>query len=295
MMGMNHLAFGVELDNLNLLQTMKNLQYSSYFDGLMQTYIKQGLSYGGASNKAMMDCSEDSLLRTQFSLPNNTLAIGYLHALDELNPTCGLTLIKRIGNEYYDTTLSMTRYQSATSLRECLRGGIDITSHVAVPSVFANPELIEERLFQALQYVFVTQPLETIATYLGMDEGIEHRFQKFIFESNDYTSFITNIQTKRYPINRIRRMILNILLQIPKQLEKQYHTYQRILAINAIGKSYLKGLSKQIKKEIITSFKNQSGLLIDIELRASKLYGLLVGNSTLYLKEFQVPQGGTST
>ncbi|MFA6890271.1 MAG: nucleotidyltransferase family protein [Bacilli bacterium] len=290
-MGMNHLAFGVELDQLSYLKTIKTIQYSHAFDPLMQTYLKQGLSYSGASNKAMMELSKDELIRTQFSLPNNTLAIGYLHALDTLNPTAKVTLVKRIGNQYFDTTLNNTSYSSATSLRESLRSNQDISAYVPTTRGFYNPALIEERLFSALQYIFATQSIEQLETYLGIDEGIEHRFAKFILESSTYLELITHIQTRRYPINRIRRMILNILLQIPKHLERQYHTYLRILALNNAGKAYLKTLSKSTKQQLITSFKNKQGIIIDTELKASKLYGYLVGNPTLYLEEFRVPKG----
>ena len=63
----------------------------------------------------------------------------------------------------------------------------------------------------------------------------------------------------------------------------------RILGFSKTGEQYLRTLPSNIKNQIITTFKNITSTDALIELKATKLYGILSGNHQLYLQEYQIP------
>ncbi len=291
LMNITDLAFGVELDDLNILKKMQAIANLPTYENLLKEYLNKGLSYSGASNKAIFLLSNDEVIRHNFSLPNNTLALGYLKAIDKINPQINVTLIKRLANQYYDKTISDKIYNSATALRELLKNNQDITPYVPKQTNYYNPKQSEAKLFDYLSYLLMTHEASYFTKILGVDEGIENRFLEIVKKARTYDEFISLAQTKRYPINRIKRLIINIVLNISKESTKQNHYYLRLLAFNDNGSKYFKCLPQEIKKQIITSFKNNDNYLVKTELKASKLYSLLVDDKELYLNEFRNPKG----
>ncbi|MDD2493270.1 MAG: hypothetical protein PHY83_04945, partial [Bacilli bacterium] len=60
--------------------------------------------------------------------------------------------------------------------------------------------------------------------------------------------------------------------------------------MNFQGKQYVSRLNKDIKKQIITNIKHHlDDVNIVYELKATKLFGLLINNPKLYLEEFKMP------
>ena len=55
------------------------------------------------------------------------------------------------------------------------------------------------------------------------------------------------------------------------------------------GKKHINSLDKEIKKDIITSFKNIDNDLVNLELKATKLYGIITNNFDIYIEEFNIP------
>lgn len=290
-MQITDLAFGVELADLDLLKQIYELQNSASFTLLQKGYLKKGSSYSGASTKAMLELTSDEVIRANFSLPNNTLALGYLKAILQINPLIEVTLVQRIANQYYDVALSNEVYNSATALRELLKNGLDITKYTPHQTTYYNPQQSEANLYNYLQYLFSVNNPEYFTSILGVDEGIENRFNDFIQTAKTYDEFIKNVQTRRYSYNRIKRIIINIVLGVPKIYAKNEHNYLRILAFSNEGKAYLNRLPKSTKKQIITSFKNNDDYLVQMELKSSKLYSLLVEDQQLYLNEYRHPKG----
>lgn len=284
------LAFGVELNNLEKLLKIKEIINTEAFNLNIKTYLDKGFSYGNSSYKALAEMTNDKEIIDNYSLPNNTLAIGYLNSLEKLNANVNITLIKRISNNYYDEEINDTPINSATSLRNLLISNIDISDYT--PNInypYFNPVISNNNLLFILRYLFNTLDISVFQKFLGVNEGIENRIKSFINQVTTYDELISNVQTRRYPANRIKRTLLYIILNIDKAHENNYHNYLRILSMNQKGKKYVNTLSKEIKKQIITSFKNQNNYLVNIELQASKLFGLINNQPELYLQEYNVP------
>lgn len=286
------LAFGVELDNPEKLFRMRELIDQGSFQTEIRNELSKGLSYPTAAYKALQKLTADPEIIANFTLPNNTLAIQYLRALSELNKNVNVELIKRIGNNYYDTKLT-GKISSATALRELLRKGEAIAAYV--PDLGLNPEYLdqdkaEERALILLKYLFALMDSEEFQNIWGINEGIEKRIAGFIGKAFDYQSLVSNIQTKRYPQNKIKRLLLHILNNTKKEYEGSRLTYLRMLGSNQKGLDYINKLPKKIKSQIITSFKNQEGNpLVASELSATQIYGILAGKPELTMEEYKIP------
>ena len=276
-----HLAFGAEIDDIDSLLKIKKITKNQTYNDNIKKYLDLGNSYSSSSLKAFMEETNDEYLISNFSLPNNTLALAYLSAIEEINDSIEPVLIKRIENNYYDKEIK-TRIASATSLREELSKGNDISPYIFYKYDFIDINSSYTKLYDLLKYCLIVKDLSNIN---GISEGLDNRLLSFS-NSTSYDSFIENVKTRRYNENRIKRLILNILLDINKNYEniKAYLPYLRPLYANSEGIKLLKG------KDIITSPKliEKDNPLYDIlsyELKATKLYELLTGKE-IYKKEF---------
>ena len=284
------LAFGAELNSLEKLKHIKDLIKTNVYNISIKEYLDKGFSYATSSFKAIKQLTNDKEIIDNVTLPNNTLAIGYLHCLDKLNSEVNVTVIKRINNNYYDEAINSTLINSATSLRNLI--GQNQNIDIYTPGInygYFDPNISNNNLLKLLRYFYAVTDISEMSQLFGINEGIEKRIFNCLDKVNTYDELISLAQTKRYPANRIKRTVLYLLLHISKEYENKYHSYLRILAMNATGRAYLNTLDKETKAMIITSFKNQNQYLVDIELKASKLYGIINNQPNIYLHEYQVP------
>ena len=149
----------------------------------------------------------------------------------------------------------------------------DISAYIPpYQASFTNLTKGYDILYQVLAYKLSIENLDFLRNILGVTEGIENRLVSMLIKTDDYDSFVRAIQTKRYPPNRIKRLLLHILLETPKEFSNQYFHYLRILAMNSQGKQYLAKLPKIIKDQIITNIKyHLDDINISYELKATKL------------------------
>jgi len=279
------ICFGAEANDINELYQLAKLNESLEFENSIKKYLNQGYSYSTSSTKAILDLTNDISLTNKFSLPNNTLGIGYLKAIKNTNIIPHI--IKRVDNNYYDNNLVINKFNSATAIRQALKLNHDISAFIPKYNYnFYNPSDLENNLFKLLQYNLISN--NNFNNIKGVNEGIENRLLNFI-NSTDYETFINNVKSKRYTINKVKRLILFILLNVPKQYENKYCYYLRILGMNNIGKKHIGSLNKETKSKIITSFKNINNDLVDIEIKATKLYGIITNNYDIYKQEFNIP------
>jgi hypothetical protein len=59
--------------------------------------------------------------------------------------------------------------------------------------------------------------------------------------------------------------------------------------MNDNGKKHISSLNKETKNKIITSFKNIDNELVNIELKVTKLYGIITNNYDIYKQEYNIP------
>lgn len=285
--GITDLAFGTCIDSIDKLQRIYQYTLSDSYNCLLKSFLDKGNSYPNSALKAFMEVCDDKELINNFTLPNNTLAISYLKAIDSVNKSIIPHSIKRIDNMYYDKSLSNTSYTSATSLREALKKKEDISKYIFYSYDFVDEKEANNNLYQLLKYNFITKDVKAYENIASVNEGIENRLIN-INDCESYDSFLENAATKRYPLNRLKRLVLNILLDTNKKYENMnsYLPYLRILRTNDLGLKQIKNkkcitnLSKAFK-EIDDDLKE----ILDFELKVTKLYDLITNKNT-YKEEF---------
>ena len=290
--GVTDIAFGAEMDSIEDLRKLKDFYNSPKYNEALQLNLDNGLSYSSACNKALLTMTKDLNLIENFSMPNNTLAIQYINAIDKIseeqNKKINITIIKRIENNYFYKDIK-SEIASATAIRELMKENRDYSKYIIDSGIpFIDYRETYNRLFMLIKGAFVLKnDIYELHKYLGVKEGIENRIDNVCDLSNNYDELVENACTKRYTPNYIRRLLLNILLRIPSQDQKI--EYYRVLGFNKDGEEHIRELDKEIKAKIITGYKSILSNESNIELKATKLYGLLTGNDKLYLKEYQIP------
>jgi len=283
------IAFGVELDNKEKLQTLVNIVKSDEFNYMIKQNLNSGFSYSTSCNKSLSAITSDLELINNFSLPNNTLGIQYIRSIDQVNPNINYHLVKRIENNYYDQS-DTGSISSATSIRNKLSNNESCDNMIFIPDFdyqFIDQNNAYNNLFLLLKYKLIINNYN-ITNILGISEGIENRLLNSIKECNNYNDFINKVITKRYPVNKIKRILLNILLNIYEN-NNIICDYNRILGFNENGENHIKSLPNDIKKNIITSFKNVNNNIANIELNCTSLFGIITNSKDLYLQEYNIP------
>ena len=113
---------------------------------------------------------------------------------------------------------------------------------------------------------------------LGVAEGIENRFAGLLTRRT-ITGNSSENANEALSRNKIKRLIMHILLATDKKYEETNSYYLRLLG-EPKGLAHIRGLPKATKDKIITSFKNTTDEIAMTELKASRLYDLLTGMTT---------------
>ena len=264
-----NLVFGSECGNLELL--IKEAE-SSQTSSEIRLKLNQGMSYASA-----ISSSSDIL-----SSPNNVLGVEYIKALKSTNSKIKPITIKR-ENNYNNTTLS--NLSSATALRKLLKeenyeqfkenAPLYSTEDV---SAYCYSTTIEK----LIEYKIKSMNMIDISKINGTSEGVEFRIVERLNCCGDIKKRIDEIKTKRYPESKIKRILINCLLDIKKEdvvLAKNNHSeYLKILAINKNQTRLLSSLPQELvvtgKKDYL-KLNEFSKKIIDFDMQASKVYSCI--------------------
>ena len=223
--GIDTLIFGSESNNpLTLIELAKQQQEKEFNRGVKEQ-LKKGLNYKVSLNKSLKKSLKS----------NYTLGIDYIKAIKKINPKIKIETIKR-KNDYNDID-SNTEILSASNLRKKIKENKDISKHIPPYNQSLINKIDEKKLFELLKYKIITD--NHLNLYLGVDEGLENKIKKEIYNSSDLNSLLNNIKSKRYTYLRLKRMLIHILLGIEKKDLVEINNY-RVLGFNQKGKTILK-------------------------------------------------------
>lgn len=272
--GINRLVFGSECNDITKLKKIAKKQREPKFDENVLKYLKTGLNYPTSIIKAL-DIDFD------FN-PNDLLGISYIKAIYENNYNIEPVTIKRTSH-YHDTSCN-DRIISASNIRAKLNNNEDISHYVPVSSYEKIKNINIDLLFQILKSKIITD--DNLNSYLDVDEGIEFRLKEKIITCNNLNEFIKAIQTKRYTYNKIRRMLIHILIGLKKEDAKSPLEYIKVLGFNQKGKEYLNAHKKEFK---ITTSINKNSLIFAYELKAALIYDLICKTNTYQFEKNAKP------
>lgn len=252
-----YIVFGSETNDINTLSEVAKKQLSKDYDKKVKMYLDEGINYPTALNKA---------LNVKIDKPNDILALSYIREIIKNKYNIKPISIKRT-NDYHNQKLN-NKITSATSIRENINK--KIKKYVPSNSYkYLKKNLsITNNYFNLLKYKIISE-INELNKYLDVDEGIENKIKKEIYNSNSLDELINNVKSKRYTYSKLKRMFMHILLGITKEKnDNKKINYIRILGFNKKGQEHLNKIKKEIDIPIYTKFNKE----LEEELRITGIY-----------------------
>ena len=271
------IVFGSETDNVKLLTKAADIQLNNKkYQDKVKKMIDQGLNYPTALAKSLD-------MKVNIFNPNDLLGISYIKAI--MNHGFDITphTIKRT-NDFNDTE-SDELIVSASNIRKRLKNGEDISKYVPANIDFAIGTIDYDKVYELLKYKILTD--DNLNKYVTVDEGIENRLIEAVNKTNSLEDLIEFVKTKRYTYNKIKRMLMHILIGFTK--EDNYNKnldYIKVLGFTKDGKNYLNKFRKDLKG---TLGVNYDSLIYKYEMRTAHLYELLSNEEILEYEKRNKP------
>ncbi len=263
------LVFGSESGDTTLLYKAAKAQINNKeFDECVKEYIDMGYNYPTSLGKSLK-----KLYNIEINKSNDLLGVSYIKEIIKNNYNIDIVTIKRT-NDYLDTTLDSS-VVSANNIREKLKENKSIEKYVPKKVIPYIKKIDYDYLFNLVKYKIISS--DSISNYHLVKEGLDNRIVKYIDKSTSFDNLIDNIKSKRFTNNMIRRILINILIGIDKSTINKCKNveYIRVLGLSKNGSKYLKNIKKSINLPIINKFINND--ILEIELRVSKIYSLIIG------------------
>ena len=268
-LGCSHLVFGSECNDTSKLFTLALAQVNNpLFEEQVKKHMHEGLNYPTSISRALYE-----ITKVKIDSPNDILGIAYIKEIIKQNSDINPSTIKRT-NDYHNTT-SNEEIISASNIREKLLSNIDVKRFVPEKTYALLPNDISfvNDYFDYLKFKIISEGLE-ISKYQTVDEGIEYKILKVIYEVNSIDELIGKLKTKRYTYNKLKRMFIHILCSFTKDEANENNDikYIRLLGFNERGQKHLNKIKKSLKVPLLTKFDPD---LLSVELRVSSIYGMI--------------------
>ncbi|MGL5797415.1 MAG: nucleotidyltransferase [Cetobacterium sp.] len=278
------IVFGSESGNVENLIARAELEEKQEFKEELKYFLKEGLSYPTAYSNTLKKLNIDTELNS-----NDILGVEYIKALKFWKSKIDPIAIKREKSGYYSEGIE-DGISSATGIRKKIGIGEEIKDVVPEETYKVLNEAIKNNRFAKLEdfYSLIKHRIllekENLKFIQDIEIGYENKLYEAAFSSFNFETFFQKIQSKRYTLGRVQRILIHILLGIKKdetEINKKKIPYIRILGFTKDGQSYL----KELKNEdiiILTSLKNVQKKLNENELKfleqnevASKIYAMI--------------------
>lgn len=293
----DYICFGAEEENIQNLKDLSNIlieNEKNIFEQI-KVELKEGITFPKARQIAISNILaniDKSSYIDILSKPNNILGLEYLKALKTINSPIEAHLIKREGTHNHNdnnvsnqntNTNNQTLFTSATSIRNMLKGDINIDLSNYIPedmnNILKTSKLcFNDELFQILKYKILSTNIEDLKNIHEVTEGLENKIKTAIITSKNYDELVENLKTKRYTKTKIKRIVINIVLNISKDFFKQNNeeniTYAHILAMSKNGKLLLSEISKK-RKENLNIFTSINDKILNDKKIDSNVINLL--------------------
>lgn len=285
------LLMGVEDDDGALLSALARIraEETPAFKTRLQAALSGGTGYPAALTEATALTAaargvDPDAARRFLRAPNNLLAVGYLCEIFRQGLPIEPLAIGRQGGGHHDKT-PHGDFLSASGLRALLyRGELAAASrYLPAGAAACDGRLPDLKLFDALCLAALRslEPADAAALY-SAGEGIENRLLNAAARAPTLAEALEAAKTKRYPTARLKRLALEALLCVKKDLcPTLAPPYIRLLGIREAFKPYLKDcggiLLKENKDFDRAKDDPHTAALLRLNERASRLYGQLAG------------------
>ena len=242
MAGCDTIAFGSECGDLDALQAVANALCNDDIMLTTKRHLESGVTYAKARQLAV----EERLGAAAQILeqPNNTLAVEYLKAIRKLQVDIKCITVPRIGAEHDGEAVG--DMASASCLREQIKNGKTVDNYIPSVAVEVLQKAAEQGNYpvditlceRAILAKLRSMSEDDFAVYDWGNEGLYHRLYDAVRQATTWDEVLTLAKTKRYPMARLRRMVLAAWLGMERVPEKV--PYLRVLAANEQGRKQLR-------------------------------------------------------
>ena len=285
----SHLAFGVEAQNLEQLQAIASLlneEPFAYRDSLHK-YLKEGVSYPKARDLAI----REQLPALDFSLnqPNVILGISYLRILQAWESSITPVTIQRLGG--YHSLQPEDNIAGATLVRNLMEEQNPLYSRYLTA---ATNRCIEGYVKNGWKPVFMKDfdpqllyrlrslKVEELKKYPGIGEGLENRLGESLFHSCTSREILDFMKNKRYSDTRLKRILSEVLLNMPGDINSWKPLYLRPLAFSDKGREVLGLMQEKSDLPVISKFADfyhqacpAARKMLDWEIQVTNIYHMV--------------------
>ncbi len=284
----SELWFGSECNDIDTLRKLIEIQSNEKIKKLVSDSIKSGVSSARALGNAVSYLYGKDLSDILIS-PNNILGIEYIKAITRLESSIIPKTVKRAGAAH-DSSIISGNYASSSYIRTAvmqnkLSDCENLLDRYTYRTIYEESEkgyapatvLNGERaVIAALRQLNING----FAELPDVTEGLENRLYEAVQKFGTLEEIITYTKSKRYTHARIRRIIMCAYLGITNEIKSMKPKYIRVLAFNDRGAEMLRAISKTTPlvtspAKALREFSGDSRCLLDLELKASRLWGLM--------------------
>lgn len=244
-----HLAFGSECGDLEALQRVEACLSGESFQETLRRRLEGGETFARCRQAAveeLLDPRDAALL----SQPNNILAIEYLKALRRADFSMEPITFPRRGGPHDGGAAD--GIASASHIRRLLRAGHTEEAMAFLPRESA--EVLRREMAagrgpvdmhtcqRAILARLRTMSQEDFLPYDGGGEGLYRRVYRAVRAGTSVGEILALAKTKRYPMARLRRMLLAAWLEVPQPPEEV--PYLRLLGAGKDGRPLLRQMQR---------------------------------------------------
>lgn len=251
------LFFGSECGDIKLLSRAAEAELcgGAEFERELKKKLSDGLSYARARAEALSEYGE--VLKS----PNNILGVEYIKALNKIHSAIKPFTIKREGGGYNDASPDVF-LPSATAIRAKLK-----------ESRGAGSVFIEDfdEIFAAAVKTASTEDLMSVP---DCNREIAARIKKAA-DKNTFEEICLGALCKRYPLSRIRRIIINLAIRNRFRVSP-LPQYIRPCAFNKKGAEILRMIKSGANLPVADRGADIKGSdIFALECRAADIYNLV--------------------
>ena len=251
----DYISFGSECANLENLQEIADTSLNP--DNLRES-MQTGMSFPRAYS-----------LLTGSMEPNDILAVSYLKHLKGSN--IQPVIVQRTSG-YLSPEISENA--SALAIRKALKNNDSLASSTPMEETLKESTLVyPDQFYPYLRTYLLTSSRKQLEDLFLFNEGIENHLRKCAADNDTYEGFLRDATTYRYTSNRIRRSILQAMVQLTKYEAQRLPAldHLRILAFNDTGKKWLHDMRKEDMR-ICSKFADVPFPWRALEYRSTLLY-----------------------
>ena len=226
--GCDALVFGAETpDAALLMEAARVLNSEAYRTELKRQLAAGARSFAAARQAAVETLCPGTALAALLDKPNNNLAVEYCKAILRQGAAMQLLPLPRLGAAHGTAQTGQVQGQalaSASHIRQLVhtqgikaaspfvpQAAMELYRQAAEQGQLADPEKFSTAVLTLLR----TKTPEQLSTLRGAGEGLENRLYAAAREAETVNDLYDRLKTKRYPTARLRRLVLDAVLDVP--------------------------------------------------------------------------------